>query len=41
MVVTVCVVLLLTIRGRVPGHLLQMIGVVPLYHGSASEFVGT
>jgi hypothetical protein len=41
MAVTVCVVLLLTIRDKAPGLLLQMIGVVPLYRGSALEFVAT
>jgi hypothetical protein len=41
MAVIVCAVLLLTIRGGVLGLLLQILGSIPLYRGSASESVGT
>jgi hypothetical protein len=40
MVVTVCVVLLLTVCGEAPGLLLQLPRVALAYHGSASRFVG-
>jgi hypothetical protein len=41
MAVIVCVVLLLSIHGEIPGLLLQRIGAALLYHGSASESAGT
>jgi hypothetical protein len=41
MAVAVCVVPLLIVHSGVPGLLLQMFSVVPLYHVSALEFAGT
>jgi hypothetical protein len=41
MAVTVCAVLLLSIRGGVPGLLLQRIGAALLCRGSASESADT